>query len=82
MVSGSPYFDVDASSGLVFVVSAVELEEEKATVEVKVTDPKGLHATARVEVSVEERWRTFKQQPKSRQVKINLFFYIHICQIF
>ncbi|CAK6983501.1 cadherin EGF LAG seven-pass G-type receptor 2-like, partial [Scomber scombrus] len=52
LVSGSPYFDVDASSGLVFVVSVVDLSGQAATVEVKVTDPKGLNATAKVEVEV------------------------------
>ncbi|XP_044201132.1 protocadherin Fat 4-like [Thunnus albacares] len=51
--SASPYFDVEASSGLVFVVSAVGLAGETAKVEVKVTDPEGLHATAMVEVEVQ-----------------------------
>ncbi|XP_044201151.1 protocadherin Fat 4-like [Thunnus albacares] len=51
--AASPYFNVEASSGLVFVVSAVGLAGETAKVEVKVTDPEGLHATAMVEVEVQ-----------------------------
>ncbi|XP_067441680.1 protocadherin Fat 4 [Thunnus thynnus] len=51
--AASPYFNVEASSGLVFVVSAVGLAGQTAEVEVKVTDPEGLHATAMVEVEVQ-----------------------------
>ncbi|XP_022623410.1 cadherin-23-like isoform X2 [Seriola dumerili] len=49
----SPYFDVDPSSGLVYVVSVAGLAGQTAAVEVKATDPRGLHATARVEVAVQ-----------------------------
>ncbi|XP_071359727.1 protocadherin Fat 4 isoform X2 [Trachinotus anak] len=49
----SPYFDVDPSSGLVYVVSVAGLAGETASVEVKATDPRGLHTTARVEVVVQ-----------------------------
>lgn len=51
----SPYFDVEPSTGLVYVVSAVGLAEQlaKVKVEVKATDPRGLNATTTVEVSVE-----------------------------
>lgn len=51
----SPYFDVDPSSGLVYVVSAAGLAGQTAAVEVKATDPRGLSASARVEVSGEDR---------------------------
>ncbi|KAM7419871.1 hypothetical protein PAMA_016804 [Pampus argenteus] len=51
--AASPYFDVEASSGLVFVVSVEGLEEETVGLEVKVTDPRGLDATAKVEVEVQ-----------------------------
>ncbi|XP_040893189.1 protocadherin Fat 4 [Toxotes jaculatrix] len=49
----SPHFDVDPSSGLVYVVSAAGLAGQVAAVEVKATDPGGLYATTRVEVSVQ-----------------------------
>ncbi|XP_070771479.1 protocadherin Fat 4 [Enoplosus armatus] len=49
----SPYFDVEPSSGLVYVVSAVGLAGQLAEVEVKATDPRGLHATTKVEVAVQ-----------------------------
>lgn len=47
----SPYFDVDPSSGLVYVVSAVALAGQTVAVEVKATDPQELYATTKVEVS-------------------------------
>ncbi|XP_074485330.1 protocadherin Fat 4 isoform X2 [Sebastes fasciatus] len=53
LTADSPYFDVEPSSGLVYVVSAVELAGQLAAVEVKATDPRGLHATAKVEVEVQ-----------------------------
>ncbi|XP_028423953.1 protocadherin Fat 4-like [Perca flavescens] len=46
------YFDVEPSSGLLYVVSALGLAEQTAAVEVKATDPRGLQATTRVEVEV------------------------------
>lgn len=49
--AGSPYFDVDPSSGLVYVVSVTGLAGNTATVEVKATDPRELYATTKVEVS-------------------------------
>nr|XP_046231654.1 cadherin-23 isoform X2 [Scatophagus argus] len=49
----SPYFDVEPSSGLLYVVSVAELSEQLFEVEVKATDPTGLHATAKVEVEVQ-----------------------------
>ncbi|XP_073327413.1 uncharacterized protein [Pagrus major] len=48
----STYFDVDPSSGLVFVVSAAELAGQKVELEVLATDLQGLSATAKVEVTV------------------------------
>ncbi|XP_051241011.1 protein dachsous isoform X1 [Dicentrarchus labrax] len=48
----SPHFDVDPSSGLVYVVSVVSLAGQQAAVEVKATDPRGLQATTKVEVEV------------------------------
>ncbi|XP_026158869.1 protocadherin Fat 4 [Mastacembelus armatus] len=48
----SPYFDMDPSSGLVYVVSAAGLAGNTAAVEVKATDPGGLVATTTVEVVV------------------------------
>ncbi|XP_038822457.1 protein dachsous [Salvelinus namaycush] len=50
LTESSSSFDVDRSTGQVYVVSAVGLEG-KTTVLVKATDPKGLHATTRMEVS-------------------------------
>lgn len=52
LAADSPYFDVEPSSGLVYVVSAVGLSGQLAEVEVKATDPRGLYATTKVEVSV------------------------------
>ncbi|XP_029001511.1 protein dachsous [Betta splendens] len=52
--AGSPYFDVDPSSGLVFVVSAAGLAGQTAVAEVRAADPQNLHATIKVEVSVQE----------------------------
>ncbi|XP_078146234.1 cadherin-23-like [Centroberyx gerrardi] len=52
--AASAYFDVDASTGLVYVVSAEGLAGELTAVEVKATDPKGLYATTKVEVSVDD----------------------------
>ncbi|CAL8329316.1 unnamed protein product [Lota lota] len=49
----SPYFDVDSSSGLLYVVSAEALAGQSAGVEVRATDPGGLYATARVKVEVQ-----------------------------
>ncbi|XP_029297871.1 cadherin EGF LAG seven-pass G-type receptor 2-like [Cottoperca gobio] len=49
----SASFDVDASSGLLYVVSAGALAGQTASVEVKVTDPRGLHATTTVQVDVQ-----------------------------
>ncbi|XP_039671449.1 protocadherin Fat 4 [Perca fluviatilis] len=48
----SGYFDVEPSSGLLYVVSALALADQTAAVEVKATDPRGLQATTRVEVEV------------------------------
>nr|XP_020480866.1 cadherin-related family member 1-like [Monopterus albus] len=50
--AGGSYFDVDPSSGLVYVVSAAALAEQTAAVEVTATDPHGLKATTRVVVEV------------------------------
>lgn len=50
-MESSSSFDVGRSTGQVYVVSAVGLEGKTTTLLVKVTDPKGLHATTRVEVS-------------------------------
>ncbi|KAK2817525.1 hypothetical protein Q5P01_025716 [Channa striata] len=49
----SPDFDVDPSSGLVYVVSAAGLAGNTAALEVKATDPRGLSAVTKVEVSVQ-----------------------------
>ncbi|XP_068583517.1 protocadherin Fat 4 [Cebidichthys violaceus] len=54
LTADSPYFfDVDPSSGLVYVVSAVGLAGQTAVVEVNAKDPRGLHATTKVEVDVQ-----------------------------
>lgn len=55
LAADSPHFDVEPSSGLVYVVSAEGVAGQLATVDVKATDPRGLHATTKVEVSVKER---------------------------
>nr|XP_008302668.1 PREDICTED: protocadherin Fat 4-like [Stegastes partitus] len=49
----SSYFDVEPSSGLVYVVSAAGLDGKTVKVEVKATDLLGLYATAKVEVVVQ-----------------------------
>ncbi|CAL8333307.1 unnamed protein product [Merluccius merluccius] len=51
--AASPYFDVDSSSGLLYVVSAEALAGQSAVVEVRATDPGGLHATTTVKVEVQ-----------------------------
>uniref|UniRef100_A0A4W5MPG5 Cadherin domain-containing protein n=2 Tax=Hucho hucho TaxID=62062 RepID=A0A4W5MPG5_9TELE len=53
LTESSSSFDVDRSTGQVYVVSAVGLEGKTTAVLVKATDPKGLHATTRVEVDVQ-----------------------------
>ncbi|TKS68735.1 Protocadherin Fat 4 FAT tumor suppressor -like protein 4 [Collichthys lucidus] len=53
LATDSPHFNVEPSSGLVYVVSA-EGVAGLATVDVKATDPRGLHATTKVEVEVTE----------------------------
>lgn len=52
LASDISYFDVEPSSGLVYVVSTVGLSGLLITFEVKATDPRGLNATTRVAVSV------------------------------
>ncbi|XP_034543326.1 cadherin-23-like [Notolabrus celidotus] len=52
-LSDRQYFDIDPSSGVVYVVSAVALAGESVTLQVKATDPRGLHATTKVEVEVQ-----------------------------
>lgn len=49
--AGDRFFDVDASTGLVYVVSVAGLAGQTITVEVKAKDPRGLQATTKVEVS-------------------------------
>lgn len=49
----SSYFDVEPSTGLVYVVSAAGLDGQTVAVEVKATDPRGLYATTKVEVVVQ-----------------------------
>ncbi|XP_039469766.1 protocadherin Fat 4 [Oreochromis aureus] len=53
LTAESPYFDMDPSSGLLYVISATELAGQTAKMEVKATDPHDLHATAIVEVMVQ-----------------------------
>ena len=50
----SDYFDIDHSTGLVFVVSVTDLAGEETALQVKATDPKGLFATTKVEVSMDK----------------------------
>lgn len=52
LAAESPYFDVEPSSGLVYVTSVEALAGQLIKLEVKATDPKGLQATTKVEVSV------------------------------
>ncbi|XP_062304860.1 cadherin EGF LAG seven-pass G-type receptor fmi-1 [Osmerus eperlanus] len=49
----SSYFDVDPSTGQVYVVSAVGLAGQTTTLTMKATDPLGLQATAMVQVDVQ-----------------------------
>ena len=51
LTADSLYFDVEPSSGLLYVVSVVALAGQTAAVEVKATDPRGLQATSTVEVT-------------------------------
>ncbi|XP_075871777.1 protocadherin Fat 4-like isoform X1 [Nelusetta ayraudi] len=52
IVGSSRHFDVESSSGLVYVVSVADLAGTKAILEVKVSDPTGLQAVTKVEVVV------------------------------
>lgn len=52
LAAGDPYFDVEPSSGLVYVTSVEVLGGKLVEVEVKATDPGGLQASTKVEVSV------------------------------
>lgn len=52
LAAESPYFDVEPSSGLVYVASVEALAGQLVKVEVKATDPGGLQDTTKVEVSV------------------------------
>ncbi|XP_050926881.1 protocadherin beta-2 [Lates calcarifer] len=54
MSEGGPYFDVDPSSGLVYVVSVTSLGGNMATLKVDATDPRGLRTTTSVEVDVKK----------------------------
>ncbi|XP_032418046.1 protocadherin Fat 4-like [Xiphophorus hellerii] len=49
----SSSFDVESTSGLLFVVSAADLGGKTVTMEVKATDPHGLSATTTVKVVVQ-----------------------------
>lgn len=64
IVGSSRHFDVESSSGLVYVVSVADLAGTKAILEVKVSDPTGLQAVTKVEVSVEKRqqWSGIKRK--------------------
>ncbi|XP_031732532.1 fat-like cadherin-related tumor suppressor homolog [Anarrhichthys ocellatus] len=53
LTADSPHFDVDPSSGVVYVVSAVGLAGQTAAVEVNAKDPRGLYATTKLEVEVQ-----------------------------
>ncbi|KAG5855648.1 hypothetical protein ANANG_G00051340 [Anguilla anguilla] len=53
LVEGSLLFDVEPSSGLVYVVS-VEGQAGEKSLKVKATDPQGLSATADIEVTIQE----------------------------
>ncbi|XP_035262905.1 cadherin EGF LAG seven-pass G-type receptor 1-like [Anguilla anguilla] len=54
LVEGSPLFNVEPSSGLVYVVS-VEGQSGERFLKVKATDPQGLSATADIKVTIQER---------------------------
>lgn len=54
LIGSNCHFDVAPSSGLVYVVSVEELAGTQEILEVKVTDPRGLEVTTKVEVSVEK----------------------------
>lgn len=52
LAANGSHFGVEPSSGLVYVVSLTDLSEELVQLEVRATDPRGLQASTRVEVSV------------------------------
>lgn len=54
LIGSNCHFDVEPSSGLVYVVSVEELAGTQEILEVKVTDPRGLEVATKVEVSVEK----------------------------
>ncbi len=58
---------MEPSTGLVYVVSVVGLAEQLTEVEVKAEDPRGLHATTKVEVSVEDWVEEFTVVEKMNQ---------------
>ncbi|XP_043970027.1 protocadherin-11 Y-linked-like isoform X2 [Gambusia affinis] len=51
--AGNSFFELESSSGLLFVVSAAGLGGINVTMKVKATDPHGLSATSRVKVVVQ-----------------------------
>ncbi|XP_068451779.1 cadherin-23-like isoform X2 [Clinocottus analis] len=55
LAAASPHFDVEPSSGQLYVVSAAALAGQAATLEVTARDPRGLQATTIVEVEVKGR---------------------------
>jgi len=50
LTADSPHFDVDPSSGRLYVVSALGLEGQVVAVEITARDPRGLHAMTTVKV--------------------------------
>lgn len=52
LAADSSNFEVEPSSGLVYVVSVTDLSEQVVKLEVRATDPRGLQASTSVEVSV------------------------------
>lgn len=57
LAADSPDFDVELTSGRVFVASGAGLQVGLTQVQVKATDPRGLQATTTVEVSSQQRKR-------------------------
>ncbi|TNN60450.1 Cadherin-23 [Liparis tanakae] len=53
LTADSPHFDVDPSSGRLYVVSALGLEGQVVTVEITARDPRGLHGMTTVKVTVQ-----------------------------
>lgn len=74
IVGDTRYFDVQPSSGLVYVVSVADLAGANRTVVVKVTDPDGLVAATTLEVSFKRNTLGKSKSPCSGFYDLKIVF--------